>query len=159
MAQRRHPGLKICPERRGCNAGRPSTTTHEDKFHSENSSKQLWILLTPRLHSYSWNALASAFFTLRVSVYYLYVFFFFYAFANAPRSCSQTVCASDPRLYTRRLLFRLDTWVCFSKFSFYNLFAFCNGILNLSLDTLVNSRWQACDVTLLDYISVVTEKI
>lgn len=114
----RHPGLKICPERRDCNAGRPSTT-HEDKFHSENSSKQLWILLTPRLHSYSWNALASAFFTLRVSVYYLYVF---YAFANAPRSCSQTVCASDPR-YTR-LLFRLDTEFAFpnSRSTIYLLF-------------------------------------
>lgn len=152
MAQRRHPGLKICPERKGCNAGRPSTTTHEDKFHSENSSKQLWILLTPRLHSYSWNALASAFFTLRVSVYYLYVFFFFLRFCKRS-AILQPDClrVRSPTLYSPTSL-QARHRVCFSKFSFYNLFAFCNGILNLSLDTLVNSRWQACDVTLLDII-------
>lgn len=91
------------------------------------------------------------FYTSRLCILFIRFFFFLRFCKRSAILQPDCLRVRSPTLYSPTSL-QARHRVCFSKFSFYNLFAFCNGILNLSLDTLVNSRWQACDVTLLDII-------
>lgn len=144
-------GVWNFPRKKG---GRPST--HEDKFHSKNSSKQVWILLTPRLHSYSWNALASAFFTLRVSVYYLYVFFL--------RFCKRSAIPHQPDcLRVRypaysRLLFSLDTEFASRNSRSTNYLLFTTRFPNVSLDSRNSLMAKGCDVIFYSNINIVVSE-